>query len=137
MEALSPKRTEFALSLAQGMTQREAYKKAFGTTNTRTADSNAHKLAKDPKIQELKEAAEIDIQETLKERASEMLMVQYELVMDHSTPANVRLQATKDWLDRAGYSSTHKVENTKKLEFGKSQMSESEREEVKRLLDQV
>jgi len=131
---LNPPRVKLALNIAQGMTQKQAFKEAFGrdAVDKQELTNTVHS----PQVNRLRQAIERDIQEELKSNATSALDVVIQLMSDGAVPANVRLQAAKDILDRAGYNPTNKVANVTK-QFNQITLTDSEKIELKKALDSL
>jgi hypothetical protein len=77
----------------------------------------------------------MDMQQVYQDEARNAFNTVRDLMINANTPPNVRLQAAKDIQDRAGLGATHRIETTKKLDMNKTSLSDSEVEEMQRLLD--
>ena len=138
MNDLNPRQEKFAQLLARkALPASKAYSEAYQVPQSPYSDAAASRLIRNDKVAERVEEIEMDMQEMYRQEAYAAFTVQKELMLDKKAPANVRLQAAKDFQDRAGYSSTHKIETSKKQDYNKAELSPSEKEELKRLLEQV
>lgn len=130
---ITPPRTKLALNIAQGMKQKEAYKLAFGHTPTKSELVTA---VQSKEVKQARQAITEDINEELKNNATDALNTIIQLMSDGAVPANVRMQCAKDILDRAGYNPTNKVANVTK-EYKQITLTDSEKVELRKALDNL
>jgi hypothetical protein len=132
---IKPKHAKLAVLIGQGLTQKQAYKEAFGDVQKdSTAEHNASELIQRPELRAIANEVQHDIQQLLKNEAYQSLLVIEQLRDDPQAPANVRYTCAKDLLDRAGHGATAKIEQTNNTQFSALTVTESEKEELRKLL---
>ena len=105
METLNERQRKFAQEYwVSGNGTRSAIKAGY---SEKTAYSQAHQLLKKPEIQlqikEYEEESRVLLQQQFSRDAIEARKIMFKLMQDENTTDSVRLAATKDFLDRAGY----------------------------------
>jgi hypothetical protein len=136
MNGLNPRQEAFAqLLAAKRLSASEAYSEAYKLPKGPTTEVNGSKLLRNTKVAERVEEIEMDMQQVYQDEARNAFNTVRDLMINANTPPNVRLQAAKDIQDRAGLGATHRIETTKKLDINKTSLSDSEVEEMQRLLD--